>query len=187
MRKSLVPLGLLLFAATTAFSQSAPSAPIQSQAQTSAPAATQLVPYSSAPGRFSINFPSGNVEPSTQQVPLNGGASVTQYVFSVEADNGNTAYMASYVDYSSAISDGAAALVRARDGFSGAVKCSVTSDVAFDLSGVPGRAFTCVNSDFHFTAHSYVQGNRLYQILVVSKPDHPGTYTDEFLNSFRIM
>lgn len=182
MRKlPILPAVLLFLAATAAISQTqkAITAPAQ------VPTVTQLVPYTSAAGRFTINFPPGNVEPSTQQVPA-GGASLTQYVFAVEADNGNTAYMASYVDYSSAITGGADALSRSRDGFTQAVKCTVTSDMGFDLNGVPGRAFTCANSDFHFSVHAFVQGNRLYQVLVVSRPDHPATYTDEFLNSFRI-
>lgn len=185
MRKLMMPLGagLLLSVATVALSQTAPPPVASAQA----PAVTQMVPYSSAPGRFTINFPPGSVEPSTQQIPLNGGGSVTQYVFSVEADNGNTAYMASYVDYTTPISGGQGALDRARDGFTKAVTCTLTSDGSFDLNGVPARAFTCLNNDFHFSAHSFVQGNRLYQILVVSKPDHPAPYADEFLNSFRIM
>lgn len=181
LMRPIVPALLLLLAATAAISQTQRA--ITTPAQV--PAVTQLAPYTSAAGRFTINFPPGNVEPSTQQVPA-GGASLTQYIFAVEADNGGTAYMASYVDYSAALSDGMAALERSRDGFAQAVKCTVTSDMAFDLNGVPGRAFTCANSDFHFSAHAFVQGNRLYQILVVSKPDHPATYSDEFLNSFRI-
>jgi hypothetical protein len=187
MRKLMMPLvaGLLLSAATTAVSQTAPPAPAQPQAQP--PAVTQLVPYTSGPGRFTIDFPPGNVEPTTQVLPLNGGGSVTQYVFYVEADNGNASYMASYSDYTTPITAAADTLERSRDGMTKSAACTLTSDVPFDLNGVPGRAFTCANNGFHFSARSFVIGNRLYQILVVSKPGHPPAYLDEFLNSFRIM
>ena len=91
-----------------------------------------------------------------------------------------------YNDYpSNYANDGAQnVLARTRDG---AVKGkTLTSDVAIDLNGVPGRAFTANDKDWNFSVHQFLSGKRLYQLIVVSKPDHPAIRTDEFMNSFRI-
>jgi len=171
---------LLLFAATAAVPQ-VPPPPAQT------PAPTQPFPYNSTDGRFGVTFPGGTVKQDTEQVSLQGSDSSTLYEFWVELDGGNVSYMVMYNDYpSNYANDGAAnVLGRTRDG---AVKGkTLTSDVAIDLNGVPGRAFTCHDDKWNYSVHQFLNGKRLYQLIVVSNTDHPATATDEFMNSFRIM
>ena len=58
--------------------------------------------------------------------------------------------------------------------------------MAINLNGVPGREFTAKDDNWNFTVRQLLQGKRLYQLIIVSKPDHPATQTSDFLNSFKI-
>lgn len=172
--------GLLLFAATSVLSQ-VPPPPAQ------VPVTTQLVPYTSTDGRFSVSFPGGAPKQDTQQVSLQGGGSSTLYEFWVEAGDGNISYMVMYNDYpANYANDGAdAILARTRDG---AIKGkTLVSDMAINLNGVPGREFTAKDDTWNFTVRQFLQGKRLYQLIVVSKPEYPATQTSEFLSSFKIL
>jgi len=173
--------GLMLAACVTAVPQVPPPPPPP------APATNQPVPYTSADGRFSVTFPGGTVKQETEPVALQGGGSSTLYEYWVELEGGSVTYMVMYNDYApDYANDGATnVLARTRDG---AVKGkTLTSDVAIDLNGVPGRAFTCSDKDWNYSVHQFLSGKRLYQLIVVWGNDHPATATDEFMNSFRIM
>lgn len=148
---------------------------------------SQMQPYTSNEGRFSILFP-GTPQEQTQQVALPGGASVTLYQLLVSLDNGNTAYTVMYNDYPQAYTENAqpqTILMGARDG---ATKGrTIIDDEVIDLNGVPGRAITATGTDgFNYEAHLYLDGQRLYQVVVVSSTGHPATLTEQFMNSFRI-
>lgn len=146
----------------------------------------QMQPYVSTDGHFTVNFPQGEIKNDTQAVPLSGNESSTLYEFWVEMDAGDVSYMVMYNDYpANYANDGAdAVLARTRDG---AVKGkTLLSDIAINLNGVPGREFTAKDDTWNFTVRQYLQGKRLYQLIIVSKADHPATQTSDFLNSFRI-
>ena len=148
--------------------------------------AQQMQPYSSSEGRFSVQFPAAEVKHDTDSVSLSGGGSSTLNEFYVELADGNVSYMVMYNDYpSDYANDGPdAVLARTRDG---AVKGkTLLSDMAISLNGVPGREFTAKDDNWHFTVRQFLQGKRLYQLIIVSKPDHPATQTSDFLNSFKI-
>ena len=147
----------------------------------------QLQPYTSSEGRFTVQFPTGEVGHDTQPVALQGSDSSTLYEFWVESADGNVSYMVMYNDYpSNYANDGAdAVLARTRDG---AVKGkTLLSDIAINLNGVPGREFTAKDDNWNYTVRQFLQGKRLYQLIIVSKPDHPATQTSDFLSSFKIL
>ncbi len=147
----------------------------------------QMQPYTSTDGRFTVNFPQGEVKQSSQTIDLKGGGTTTLYQFWVELDNNNVSYMVMYNDYTGNYASGAPqdTLATTRDGaVSGK---TLTSDMAIDLNGVPGRAFTATDtSGWYFSVRQFLAGKRLYQLIVVSTKDHPATQTDQFMSSFRI-
>lgn len=151
-------------------------------------AGQQMQPYSSTEGRFSVQFPgAGEVKHDTEAINLKGSDTSTLYEFWVEASDGNVSYMVMYNDYPPAyVNDGAEAVLgRTRDG---AVKGkTLLSDMAISLNGVPGREFTCKDDTWNFTVRQFLSGKRLYQLIIVSKPDYPATQTSDFLNSFKIL
>ena len=147
-------------------------------------AGQQMQPYSSTEGRFSVQFPAGDIKHDTEPVTLQGSDTSTLYEFWVEASDGNVSYMVMYNDYPSAYAnDGAeAVLVGTRDG---AVKGkTLLSDIAISMNGVPGREFTAKDDKWNYTVRQFLKGKRLYQLIIVSSPDHPATRTSDFLDSF---
>lgn len=141
--------------------------------------------FTSTEGRFTVQFP-GTPKQQTEPLSLGGGGSSTLYQYWVEMDDSNISYMVMYNDYPADYATGSPqdVLAATRDG---ATKDkTVTSDVEISLSGVPGRAFTCKDKDWSYVVHQFLKGKRLYQLIVVSNPDHPATMTEQFLNSFRI-
>lgn len=146
----------------------------------------QLQPYSSVEGRFSLQFPSGEIKTDTEKVALTGTDTSTLYEFWTESADGNVSYMVMYNDYPpNYANDGAdAILARTRDG---AVKGkTLVSDMAINLNGIPGREFTAKDDTWNFTVRQFLKGKRLYQLIIVSKPDHPASQTSDFLNSFKV-
>jgi len=150
-------------------------------------AGQQMQPYTSTEGRFSVQFPAGQVAQENEPISLQAGGSSTLYEFSVSSADGNVAYMVMYNDYpaSYASGDPQTVLATTRDG---AVKGkTLVSDIAISLNGVPGREFTAKDDTWNYTVRQFLQGKRLYQLIIVSKPDHPATLTSDFLTSFKIL
>jgi hypothetical protein len=146
----------------------------------------QMQPYSSDEGHFSVQFPSGEVKHDTESVKLNDGASSTLHEFWVAQADGNVSYMVIYNDYPPNYTSGdpQTFLANTRDG---AVKGdTLLSDMAISLNGVPGREFSTRDDKWNYTMRQFLKGKRLYQLIIVSNPDHPATQTSDFLNSFRI-
>ncbi len=146
----------------------------------------QMQPYTSADGRFTVNFPQGEVQQSTDAIPYADGTKGTMYDLSVSLAGGNIAYMVLYNDYSATQANGdpQTVLANTRDG---AVKGkTLLSDIAINLYGVPGREFSCKDDTWNYTVRQFLSGKRLYQLIVVSKSDQPATQTSDFMNSFRI-
>jgi len=146
----------------------------------------QMQPYTSTDGRFAVNFPQGEVKRDSQTLSLEGGGTSTLYLFSVELANGGISYVVMYNDYPAGYADGDAQAVLAttRDGAVGTK--TLLSDTKISLNGVPGREFTAKDDNWNYTVRQYLQGRRLYQLIVVSNNDHPATQISDFMTSFKI-
>jgi len=143
--------------------------------------------FTSADGRFSILFP-GAPKQDSQVINLKNGDSTTIYQFSAEADTGNTSYILMYNDYSAAVvADSPQALLgRTRDG--AVAGKTLLTDVVIDLNGVPGRAYTAVDSDgYNYDVHEFLAGTRFYQLIITTSKGFTATRRDAFMNSFRIL
>ena len=149
-------------------------------------AAQRMQPYTSTDGRFTINFPQAEVKQNSQTTPINGGGSTTLHQFWVELADGNVSYMVIYNDYSGDPSNGdpQSALAATRDAAVNGK--TLLSDIVISLNGVPGREFTAKDNTFNYTVRQFLQGNRLYQLMVASSSDHPATQISDFMSSFRI-
>jgi hypothetical protein len=145
-----------------------------------------MQPYTSSGGRFTALFP-GTPQEQTHEVNLPNSQTTTLYQFYVSLDNDNIAYTVMYNDYPDEYTktDPQTILEGARDG---ATKGrTLTDDEVISLNGIPGRAIVANGSDgYAYSAHLYLDGARLYQVVVVSNKDHPATYTEQFLNSFKV-
>ena len=153
----------------------------------SSSASSQMQPYSSRVGGFSVLFP-GTPQEKTEQLTLPDGTSVTLYQLVVSLENDKVAYTVMYNNYPENYAqntDPQTILGGARDG---ATKGrTIIDDEVIDLNGIPGRSVRATGSDgFNYEAHLYLDGSRLYQVVVISSTGHPATLTEEFFNSFKI-
>ncbi|MFZ0340398.1 MAG: hypothetical protein WAL45_20405 [Terracidiphilus sp.] len=146
----------------------------------------QMQPYTSTDGRFTVNFPQGEVKQSTDSIPYKDGTTGTMYEFTIELAGGNIAYMVMYNDYSAAQATGdpQAVLTNTRDGAIGTK--TLLSDTAISLNGVPGREFTAKDDNWNYAVRQYLAGKRLYQLIVVSNNANPATQISDFMTSFKI-
>jgi hypothetical protein len=160
-----------------------------SQAPSSTPAAAEpnLQQFTSPDGHFRTLFP-GTPSTETQNVPLQGGATAVMNEWYVETDNHNVSYMLMYNDYPANYANGTPEdmLIKFRDG--AIANKTLLTDAPISLNGVPGRAFTCKDSDgWLYDVHHYFLNKRLYQIIIVSAPNFTPFYRDAFMNSFTII
>ena len=145
-----------------------------------------LQPYTSADGRFTATFP-GTPATAAQQVNLPDGSAMTLY--QIHLDGTGFSYAVVYNDYPAAYAnvDPQTLLGRIRDGTIQTAKATLTSDVAIDLNGVPGRAFKFTGSDgASYVTHDFLNGQRLYQVMVTLGADSTEAQADDFLSSFHI-
>ncbi len=154
-----------------------------------APADSVLKQFSSTAGRFTVILP-GTPTTSSQQINVGNDTPPQQvplYEFAVSTDNDNIAYMVFYNDYPAGYAtDGApAVLARARDAI--AEGKTLLTDTAIDYNGVPGRAFTVHGPDgFGYDIRQYLDGQRLYQVMIVTSSGYTAKYRDAFMNSFKL-
>ncbi len=165
--------------------------------------------FTSSEGRFSIMMPGTPVQGS-QQAKISDSASTTIYQFEVSLANNNISYLLMYNDYPAGYAEDGpqAVLARTRDG--AARSKTMNSDQAIEMTVsagpdassskdasdqgrssagavVPGRAFTCTDSDgYNYSVRQFLYGKRLYQLIVVSNKGMTAAQADEFMNSFRI-
>lgn len=150
------------------------------------PEVTGMQAFSSAEGRFNIELP-GTPKTSAKPLTLQGGGASTLHQFWVDLDSDNITYMVIYNDYPAdyASASPQELLQTMRDGI--VRDKTLTSDVPMELFGVPGRAFTAMDKDgWQYAVHQFLDGTRLYQLIVVNNKDHPAARTEQFMNSFRI-
>lgn len=188
MRKySLYSAATLLLVGSAAWAAGQKVGPAVPQTQSpSAPLVQPMQPYSSSDGRFSVQFPGTEVKHDTQSISLQGSDTSTLYEFWTESADQNVSYMVMYNDYPAQYANDSsdAVLARTRDGATKGK--TLVSDMAISLNGVPGREFTAKDDNWNFTVRQFINGKRLYQLIVVSKPTAPATQTSDFLNSFKI-
>lgn len=163
--------------------QESKSAPPRATVQATA----DMQPFTSAEGRFSVELP-GAPQQAAKPLALQGGGASTLHQFWVDIDDDNITYMVIYNDYPADYATAAPEelLQTMRDGVVRDKK--LTSDVPIDLYGTPGRAFTAIDKDgWQYAVHQFLDGSRLYQLIVVNSKGHPAATTEQFLNSFRIL
>jgi hypothetical protein len=177
--------------ATDAFTgQASPTTPLQPvrlpQSDTPTTVAT-LQPYSSADGRFRVLFPGSPTE-NAQQVTLSPSDSMTIHQFQFE--DGNLAFIVMYNDYPAKYvsSEPQTMLESIRDRSVESFKATLSSDGPVDLNGVPGRSFRMTDKDgTTIAAYDFLDGPRLYQVMVTVGAGASATQADDFLTSFRIL
>ena len=188
---SVAALWLLVLGGGLAAGQTAepaqPTQSAQSKPTPSAPDAAGMQAFTSTDGLFSIMLP-GTPKQMSKPLTLQGGGASTLHQFWVDLDNDNITYMVIYNDYPAdyASASPQELLQTMRDGV--VRNKTLTSDVQIDLSGVPGRAFTAIDKDgWQYAVHQFLDGSRLYQLIVVNSKGHAAADTEEFMNTFRIL
>ena len=147
---------------------------------------TQTPPYTSADGRYSVQFPSTPTESSSQ---ISLGTSGTTTLYQALVDQGSVSYLVAWCDYPAGYleSDPQTALAGFRDNIVKAEKGTLSSDDAIDSNGVPGRAFAFTGQDGStYAVHDFLSGQRLYQVVVTIGSGSTAPGADDFLSSFRV-
>lgn len=158
----------------------------QPQSDTTATVA-QLQPYTSTDGRFSVLFP-GSPTKNDQRIALSGSDSVILHQFLF--DGNNLSYIVMYNDYPAKYVAGEpqSILGSVRDGSIESLKATLSSDGPIDLNGVPGRAFQSTDKDgTTYVARDFLNGQRLYQVMVTVGAGSSAAQAESFVNSFRIL
>jgi len=134
-------------------------------------AGPQFKSFASKAGAFSVLMP-GTPQQQTKVVDSPAGK-LHVHLFVVPLDGGNTAYMASYIDYDPQLIAAAPAdklLDGARDGQVSSVKGKLASEKRLKLGRHPGRELRItLKQGMFIRSRLYLVGNRLYQCLVVGK------------------
>jgi hypothetical protein len=144
-----------------------------------------MQPYTSTDGRFTVNFPQGEVKQGSQTVTLQRGDATTVHQFLLAQSDG-ASYLVMYNDYPAAYvtGDPQTELAAARDGVTNGK--TLLLDTMIGLNGVPGREFTAKDDNRNYTVRQYLQGQRLYQLIVVSNSSSPAAQISDFMTSFKI-
>lgn len=134
---------------------------------------------------FSAEFPA---QPTMQKqnVPTTAG---TFELHSYVAEEGAAALYVGVCDYGDAAksADPQAILEGAQNGAINNVSAHVLSSGKITLGVYPGLTFEAENTTLHFSAHIYIVGTTLYQILIASPLGQPYTDTAKFLSSFQLV
>jgi hypothetical protein len=183
---------LLLFAGSSlahpALAQSSATAPQATPPATAAPAANlPMQAFTSDAGHFSAAFP-GAPNQSSEVINLKNGETTTLYEFAAESDNHNTSYIVMYNDYQPDVIGAAPQALLQRTEAGAVTGKTPLSDTVIDLNGVPGRAYSAVDSDgWHYEVREYLSGARFYQLIVTTAKGQTATQIDEFMSSFHIL
>ena len=152
-------------------------------------AGQQTQTIASIVGRFTVDFPAGEIGESRDEIPLQGADKETVHQMGVELHNGPASvveYVVIYEDFPPSYTKGAPQdfLVARRDTF--AKGKTLLSDKAINLNGIPGREWTASNDHANLTTRQFLQGSRLYTVSVASSKGTTATQASQFLNSFQI-
>jgi hypothetical protein len=152
-------------------------------------AGQQTQTIASVVGRFTVDFPEGQIGEATDVVPLEGADKETVHQMGLEIHNGPTSvveYVVIYEDFPPSYTKGTPQdfLIARRDTF--AKGKTMLSDKVIDLNGTPGREYTASDDEQNYTVRLFLQGSRLYTLFVVSSKGTTATQASQFLNSFQI-
>lgn len=145
--------------------------------------------YSSASGMYVAVFPMKPTETSTPADPAKG----TYAFFSTSLEiNKDSSYMVMYHDYPTGVIKDKPEVVleRVRDGTKGnSGRVIEDKEIAQGTDKIPGRAFLLNLGDYHYKAHIFLKGDRLYQVIITGKTKEEVTSAaaDKFINSFEIV
>ena len=158
-------------------------------AGTASAAGQQTQTIASVVGRFTVDFPAGEIGESRDEIPLQGADKETVHQMGVELHNGPASvveYVVIYEDFPPSYTKGAPQdfLVARRDTF--AKGKTLLSDKAINLNGVPGREYTASDDQQNYSVRLFLQGSRLYTLFVVSTKGTTATQASQFLDSFQI-
>jgi hypothetical protein len=140
-------------------------------------------------GRFTVDFPAGEIGESRDEIPLQGADKETVHQMGVAVGNGPAStveYAVIYEDFPPSYTKGAPQdfLAARRDTFMKGK--TQLSDKAIDLNGIPGREYKASDDQSNYTVRLFLQGSRLYTLFVVSAKGATATQASQFLNSFQI-
>jgi hypothetical protein len=158
-------------------------------AGTASAAGQQTQTIASVVGRFTVEFPAGQIGEATDEDSLPGGGKETVHQMGVAVGNGpesRVEYVVIYEDFPPGYIKGATQdfLAARRDTF--AKGKTMLSDKAIDLNGIPGREYKASDDQYNYTVRLFLQGTRLYTLFVVSTKGTTATQAAQFLDSFKI-
>jgi hypothetical protein len=142
-------------------------------------------PYSYPAEGFRIDFPA---QPALQKqnVPTQAGTfELRAYLAQVDP----SAYFVGICDYGTAVAnrDPQTVLQGAKDGALANVQAHLVSEQKITLNIIPGLAFEGENTSMHFTAHIFLAGTTLYQVLVAAPIGNTTSEPARFLDSFGLI
>jgi hypothetical protein len=151
-------------------------------------AAQQTQTIASIVGRFTVDFPDGQIKESRKDTPLQGTDKISRHEMAVEVDNGPefVIYSVTYDDFPPSYIKGAPQdiLLASRQPYMKIM--TLVSDKVIDLNGVPGRQWTASNDHANLTSRQFLQGSRLYTVSVASSKGATAKQAAQFLDSFQI-
>jgi len=158
----------------------------------SAAAAQDAKPFElkSKDGKFTVTFPGKPME-TTQKVPLKGTDKQIVVTNNVVEVGKSAAYIVAYNDYPSGVlaADGKKVLEGVRDGNMGK-DAEIVEDKAgtFGDAKLPMREFTFTKNKLHFRNKLILDGNRLYQIMIVADNEKAltGDMAKKYYDSFSL-
>jgi len=142
--------------------------------------------YAPEGGKFTITFP-GTAKPKESKQDVDTAVGKLQMsIASVEVKK-DLALIVIYSDYPEANAKPQEILARARDGAKGATG-KLLEDKEIALGKVPGRDFLLAKEESFYRARMYLDGKRLYQVIVsgVKKDDVTSPGADKFLDSLEL-
>lgn len=149
-------------------------------------AAPEAQPYISSAGRFRVTFPESPTY-SAKPLKLSETESATLHNFRFNGDG--LVYIVAYNDFPARFTSGspAAVLANIRDGSLESENQPLLTDQVIDLNGVPGRDFAYTQKDGKtFIARDFLNGERLYQVIVIVDAGVSPIQAEKFLDSFQI-
>jgi len=179
---TVVSWGLLVLVITTTIGARTLLSPAQSNWQE----------FKSTSGGFTVQMPGTPKDQAQSVAQATGDLTVHNFT----AEDGNNAYIVSYVDFpSGAIAQNEADTIldSTVDGSVSSGKGTLKSKSAITQGGYPGRLAeftTAANGQVPATsikAHYYLVKDRLYQVLAVAPLDRLPAEADKFLDSFKLL
>lgn len=159
-------------------------------ADTKTAVSTEVKPFVSKEGKFSISFP-GEPEVAIDPIAIGDGSSINMTSFTYQP-NEKSVFLLAYADYPVASIE----KIKARDVIKNVQSGNLSSfgidkaeeEKEVDYGDSPGLLYRAGKSGSYLVSQIYLVGNRLYQIELLSETSYP---TDEqvkaFIDSFKLL